>query len=72
MPFAQLNSVDIPQIFTLGSDFPFFQMLSFTNRKCYSCIFNSGTKSFFNFGLGVVDKKVFLLLPAIGTRQYGM
>jgi len=31
---TQLNSVDNPQTFPLGSDFPFFRMLSVTNRKC--------------------------------------
>jgi len=56
---TKLNSVAIPHTFPLGSDFPFFRMLSVTNRKCYSCIFNSGTKSLLHFGLGVLDKTRF-------------
>jgi hypothetical protein len=56
---TQLNSVDIPQIFPLGSDFPCFRMLSVTNRKCCSCIWNSGTKSLLHFGLGVLDETRF-------------
>jgi hypothetical protein len=63
---TQLNSVDIPQTFPLGSDFPFFRKLSVTNRKCYSCICNSGTKFLLHFGLGVLDETRF---PAAGDRN---
>jgi hypothetical protein len=69
---TQLNSGDIIQTFPLGSDFPFFRMLSVTNRKCCSCIFNSGTKSLLRFGLGDLYKTRFLASGSVRnpTVQY--